>query len=185
MKILALISSANHEGHGAKLTKAVCDEAVKHGSEVEYVYLYDLNFKSCGNCEMSKDDPDFCTKQDDLVPVMKKFIAADAIVLSAPIYMDNISGTAKTFLDRFCIFVNPDHSVNHTPGKKLVMIITSGAPAKHNTEVLDNVCETFTGFFQMELVDKLIAGEFMSSSKEIPADIMEKTIEIGRKLSHK
>ncbi len=183
MKVLALISSANHEGKGAFLTKAVCDEAIRNGSTVEYVYLYDLNFKSCGNCEMSTTEPDFCTKQDDLVPVMKKLIDADAIVFSAPIYMDYISGTAKTFLDRFCIFVNPDFTINRISGKKMVMIITSGAPTQTYSGVMDSVCSGFTEFFKMELIGKLLAGGLMTSDSEISAETMKQAIELGKKLS--
>ncbi|HQO08513.1 MAG TPA: flavodoxin family protein [Clostridiales bacterium] len=182
MKILAVISSARKEGTGAKIAKAVCDEAVRNGSEVEYVYLYDLDFKSCGNCQMSDSDPGFCTKKDDLVPVMKKLVEADALVWAAPIYMDYICGTSKTFLDRFCIFVEPDFTVNRTPGKKAVVIITSGAPADNYKAVTESVCGTLSGFFKMEIAGKISCGGQMNYGQEIPAEMMAQAKEAGKKL---
>jgi len=182
MKVLALISSARKKGIGAAIASAVCNEAVKNGAEVEYVYLYDLNFKSCGNCEMDAADPGFCTIQDDLVPVMKKIVAADAIVWAAPIYMDYICGTAKTLLDRFCIFVEPDFTINRVPGKKIAMIITSGAPAEQYKGVMENVCGMFSDFFKMEVIGQLCAGGTMEYGKEIPAEVLAQAVEIGKSL---
>lgn len=182
MKILAIISSSRKNGAGEKLTKAVCDEAIKHGSEVEYVHLYDLNFKSCGNCDATGADPGFCNKEDDLVPILKKLIAADALVWSAPIYMDNISGTAKTFLDRFCIFVEQDLTVNRIPGKKVVIILTCGAPTETYTGVMDGICETLTGFFKMDVIGRIAGGGFMDINREIPVDLLTQAVETGKKL---
>ena len=182
MKILGIISSAHHDGKGAELTKTICETAKNNGAEVEYVYLYDLNFKSCGNCQMTEHDPGFCTKQDDLVPVLKKLIDADVVVWSAPIYMDYISGTAKTFLDRFCIFVNPDMSVNRIPGKKFAYIQTSGAPTEAYTDVMDSICESLTNFFKIDVVGKLSVGNLMTFDCELPIDIISQAHEIGHKL---
>jgi len=183
MKILAVISSARGNGTGAKLTEAVCKAAEMKGARVEYVNLYDLNFKSCGNCEMPGTEFGFCTKQDDLVPVMKQLIDADAIVWSAPVYLDYISGTAKTFLDRFCIFVEPDFTVNRVPGKKIVIILTSGAPADTYTGIMDSLCETLTGFFKMDVVGRIAAGGFMEAGQEIPVELLNQAGDIGSKLT--
>lgn len=183
MKILAIISSARKDGAGAKITQAVCEEAAKQGAEIEYIHLYDLDFKSCGDCQMSDADPGYCTKQDDLVDVMKKLVAADAIVWSAPIYMDYICGTAKTFLDRFCIFVEPDFTINRVPGKKIALIITSGAPSPSYAPINDAICASLTDFFKMDVVGKLNAGGFMKYGQPIPADILAQAQEIGKKLT--
>ncbi len=182
MKILGIISSANHNGKGAELTKTVCETAKSIGAEIEYIYLYDLDFKSCGNCQIAEHDPGFCSKQDDMVEVQKKIIDCDAIVWSAPIYMGYICGTAQTFLDRFCIFVNPDLSVNRIPGKKVVYIQTSGAPAAVYADVQDKICENLSEFFQLDIVGKLAAGELMAHDCELPNELVTKAHEIAHKL---
>jgi multimeric flavodoxin WrbA len=182
MKILGIISSANHNGKGAELTKTVCETAKGDGAEVEYIYLYDLDFKSCGNCQISEHDPGFCTKQDGLVDVLKKLIECDVFVWSAPIYMDYVCGTAQTFLDRFCIFVNPDFTINRIPGKKVVYIQTSGAPVEAYTDVQEKVCNNLSGFFKLDVVGKLAAGNMMAHDCELPVDLVTAAHEIGHKL---
>lgn len=183
MKILAVISSANHDGYGAKLTKAVCEEAVARGAEVEYVYLFDLNFKSCGNCQTVSTEPYWCSKQDDLVPVMEKLIAADAMVWSAPIYLDYICGTAKTFFDRFCIFVNSDFTVNRISGKKVVLLINSGAQAENYQSVMDNIKSEFVDFFKMEVVGTILVGGFMKAGQPLSEELLAQAREIATKLT--
>ena len=182
MKILAVISSPNHEGKSAALTKIVCNKAAEQGAEIEYVYLFDLNFKGCGNCEVLPDDPLWCNRQDDLVPVMKKLIEADAVVWSFPIHMDYMNGAAKTFFDRFCIFINPDFTVNRIQDKKFVLISTCGAPAKYYAEVVEKVAQTMKNFFKLDVVGTLLAGETMPPEKEFPAEIIARAKEIGAKL---
>lgn len=183
MKILAVISSAHHEGYGATITRTVCKEALNNGAEVDYVYLYDLNFKSCGNCKTVTTEPYWCDKHDDLVPVLRKLIETDILVWSMPIYMYNICGTAQTFFDRFCIFLMNNHlSADRLPGKKVVLILTSEARAQRYEPLMDNLAQVLTRIFHMEIAGKIIAGGFKLPNQEIPPEIIEQARQIGRSL---
>jgi multimeric flavodoxin WrbA len=182
MKILAVISSANHQGYGARLTQVLCNEAAAQGAQVEYVYLYDLNFKSCGNCETVSTEPYWCNKQDDLVPVLEKLIEADVLIWAAPIYLDYLCGTAKTFFDRFCIFVNPDFTINRITCKKVVLILTSGAKAESYKPVLESLVSELTEFFKMEVVGTLQAGGLMQAGQPLSDDLVSQAKEIATKL---
>jgi multimeric flavodoxin WrbA len=183
MKILAVMGSARKNGNGALLTRAVCEEAIRLGAEVEYVHLYDLNFKSCGNCDTVSADPYWCDKADDLVPVMQKLIEADVLLWTAPIYMGYICGTSKTFFDRFCIFVNPDFSINRIPGKKVALIITSGAPGGAYQKVLDSLSGMFSDFFKMEVAGSILAGGFMKPEPELTPELLAQAKELAAKLA--
>jgi hypothetical protein len=48
---------------------------------------------------------------------------------------------------------------------------------------MDSLCDSFTNFFKLDVVGKLLHGDLMASGKEIPAAIIEQAIEIGKKLS--
>lgn len=183
MKILAVISSANHEGYGAKLTKTVCSIAESNGNQVEYVYLYDLNYKSCGNCRVVSNEPFWCDKNDDLVPVLTKLIDSDALVWSIPVYMYNINGTAQTFFDRFCIFLGNNHfKADRLPGKKVVLILTSEGQAERNAHLLDKLESILHRIFIMVVIGKIGAGGFKTEDMDISSDLYEQAIEIGKKL---
>ncbi len=168
MKVLGFISSSRKNGYTARMVNTLIEEAKKQGHKTEIISLYDLNFKSCGNCGTQINLPinQHCALKDDLTPVMQKFIDADCVILSAPIYMDYISGTAKTFLDRWCIFVGENMTVNFTPGKKYILIMASGAPAKYYSSIPKKMNETLTGFFKMVKVDSLFFGGSMNPDAE-------------------
>jgi multimeric flavodoxin WrbA len=127
-------------------------------------------------------EPYWCNKQDDLVPVLEKLIAADALIFSAPIYLDYISGTAKTFFDRFCMFVNEDFTVNRLPGKKVIMIINSGAPGEHYRPVMDALVSEMTEFFKMEVIGTILAGGFMKAGLPLSDELKKQIAEVANKL---
>lgn len=168
MKILGIISSSRKKGYTARLVHAMIDEAKKKGHKTEIVDLYDLTFKSCGNCETQEKLPpkQYCALKDDLTPVLQKFIEADCVIMSAPIYMDYLSGTFKTFMDRWCIFVGPDMNVTFTPGKKYIMVTASGAPVKYYSGVMKKLDTSLTGFFKMEKAGSLSFGATMEPDVE-------------------
>jgi multimeric flavodoxin WrbA len=163
MKILGVITSSRKKGYTARMVHALIDEAKVQGHTTEVVSLYDLNFKSCANCETQEKLPpkQYCALKDDLTPIMQKVIEADCLIISSPIYMDYLSGTAKTFFDRWCIFVGADMNVLFTPGKKYIFVLASGAPAKFYSGIQKKLDETLAGFFKMEKVDSLYFGGTM------------------------
>lgn len=174
MKVLNVVSSAKKTGASATLAKALCDELTNASFEVETVYLYDLNFKSCGDCETTSDIEGFCSKRDDLVPVLQKLIEADLVVWSMPIYLDYMCGTAKTFFDRFCIFVNDDFTINRISGKKFALIFTCGTnkPEAYQPFV-DGIAENLNDFFKTPVVGTLLASsnmQFPSKASNVDID---------------
>jgi multimeric flavodoxin WrbA len=182
MKVLVVISSANHEGYGAKLAKAVVEQANIASADVHFEYIYDLNFKSCGNCQTISTEPYWCSRKDDLVPVLEKLIEADLLIWAAPIYMDYLSGTAKTFLDRFCIFVNQDFTINRIIGKKVILIITSGAPAENYQPVSESIRQELTEFFKMDVLSVITAGGFMKQGMDFAPEVMVAVRETANRL---
>jgi multimeric flavodoxin WrbA len=168
MKILGIISSPRKKGYTARMVHALIDEAKKQGHKTEIVSLYDLNFKSCASCAPQKKLPpkQYCALKDDLTPVMQKLIEADCVIISSPIYMDHLSGTTKTFFDRWCIFVGDNMSVQFTPGKKYIFVLASGAPQKYYSGIQKKLDGTLTGFFKMEKVDAMYFGGTMEKDTE-------------------
>jgi len=72
-----------------------------HGIELEYINLHDYRIDYCHGCETCISQ-DFCPIEDDVDTLNQKLIAADGIVLTSPVYMENIAGILKTYIDRNC-----------------------------------------------------------------------------------
>lgn len=49
-------------------------------------------------------------------------VEADCLIVGTPIYMIQVSGIMKNFLERLRPFLNPDLSANRLPGKKYITV---------------------------------------------------------------
>ncbi|HPJ87906.1 MAG TPA: flavodoxin family protein [Thermotogota bacterium] len=69
--------------------------------ELEIINCHQYDIRYCNGCELCITK-DFCPLDDDVADINEKLIAADGIIFSTPVYMENLSGILKTFIDRNC-----------------------------------------------------------------------------------
>lgn len=102
-KVLLINGSPRKNGNTATLLRKAQEGAKKSGAETEYIDLVDLNFKGCMSCFGCKliNGPHRCVWQDDLLPVLKKIEASDAVVFGSPIYFMHLSALMIGCIERF------------------------------------------------------------------------------------
>ena len=105
MKIVAVCGSPRKGNSEWMLTK-LCEELSRRGAKVEILLLRKMDVRMCRGClacekggKLRRGD---CVIKDDMAAVYPMLIAADAIVLATPGYMEMLSGRLKNFLDRTC-----------------------------------------------------------------------------------
>lgn len=103
MKVLAIIGSPRKTGNTYKVTRKVEERMKQLGDvEFEYVFLKDLNLKSCLGCMVCLDKgEDKCPLKDDRAMLDEKMHSADGVIFASPTYVFNVSGLMKNFFDRF------------------------------------------------------------------------------------
>jgi multimeric flavodoxin WrbA len=69
------------------------------GAETELVDLPALRIEACTACE-SCSLTGVCVHNDDFSALFSLMTAADGIVLGSPVYIDNVTGQMKVFIDR-------------------------------------------------------------------------------------
>jgi multimeric flavodoxin WrbA len=69
------------------------------GIEYETINLHDYRIDYCKGCETCITQ-DYCPADDDVSKIDEKSIQGDVIIFSTPVYMENLSGILKTFIDR-------------------------------------------------------------------------------------
>ena len=183
MYILAINGSPHKNGSGSLLIKTVLDAARKNGHSAEVVNLYDKKISGCLACNKCKDSTPDCAVKDDMAAITTKIAKAGAIVISSPVYMGQITGPMKTFLDRWCAFFDGSFKMRVVPGKKLVTIVTSGAPAKAYQSVSESLDKLLAGFFKLKPAGSLVVGNAggPGALKKQPA-VLKKAEAIGRAL---
>jgi multimeric flavodoxin WrbA len=140
MKILALIGSYRKNGNTSQVVGLVCEslqaEAARAGAplEIETLYLGHLDIGFCRGCRTCFDrGEDKCPVKDDLLAVKAKMKQADGVLVATPVYVDDVSGITKTWIDRLA-------HICHRPefaGKCACLVTTvGGTPTSHAMRTL-------------------------------------------------
>lgn len=70
-------------------------------ADVEIMYSKGLELGDCRGCfNCWTSTPGKCIQDDEMAPVLEKIAQADIIVLATPVYVDGMTGSLKTLLDR-------------------------------------------------------------------------------------
>jgi multimeric flavodoxin WrbA len=99
MDVLVFLGSPRKKGNTEVLTQAVLDGVTHAGGTPEIIRLNDLEIApciSCGGCDKTGK----CVVEDDMIPLYKKIIATDRIIIASPIYFYGVTAQAKAFIDR-------------------------------------------------------------------------------------
>ncbi len=82
--------------------------AKEAGANVEYFKLKDHNIKECSGCYTCwTKTPGECIYKDDMTMFRKKYREADLVVFASPLYIFNVTGIMKTFMDRLLPLMKP------------------------------------------------------------------------------
>ena len=136
MNVLAICGAADKKRNTATMLKSAFDGATSvPGTSGEIVYLYDLAFRGCIGCHSCKllDKSRFarCAMRDDLTPILERAIDADVLLIGSPIYFSDVTGTTRSFLERY-LFPGMTYNKERTPtypkSTKVGWVFTMNAP---------------------------------------------------------
>ncbi|MCD4701001.1 MAG: flavodoxin family protein [Candidatus Aegiribacteria sp.] len=121
--------------------------AEKAGAETENILLTDMKIGHCRGCMACWfKTPGKCIIRDDMEELLEKF-SADVFVLASPLYVDNVTGIMKDFLDRIIPrlepFIEKDENdecrhpvrTGHTP--EFIVISNCGFTGMEHFQVLE------------------------------------------------
>ena len=82
--------------------------AEEAGATVEYFKLKDYDIHDCSGCyNCWTKTPGECIYKDDMTMLRKKYREADLVVFASPLYVYNVTGVLKTFMDRIIPTLKP------------------------------------------------------------------------------
>ena len=104
MKVLAVNGSPRPKGNTFNLISMVLGELEKEGIETEIYQMAGKNIRgctSCYKCFSNKDNK--CSVNDDLNPLVARFMEVDGILLGSPVYVASVTSEMKALIDRACL----------------------------------------------------------------------------------
>ncbi len=212
MKAIAINGSPRKNWNTATLLKKSLEGAASIGAKTELIHLYDLDFKGCCSCfackKLESELNGYCTMKDDLTEVLKIVLSSDILIIGSPIYLGNITGEMKSFMERL-IFANLSYDsaerTNFTGVIHSGFIYTMGLPHemiesfgykyifennKNYLQLLNGISEYIisSDCYQFDDYSKYAASNFNADHKAVirkeqfPIDC-HSAFELGKKLA--
>lgn len=171
IKVIA-INSSKRKKNTYNLIINLKESLSKHDISVEVVNLFDYDIKPCVGCEHCLTYGG-CVIHDDAEFLMNKLKSCDGIILSTPVYLNNLSGTLKTFVDRTCSWF-------HRPelqGKPILLLAsTAGSGLKNTLNYLENIAVQWGTFPTKQIGRKVSTLKYPISDKEYSSFLKHLTI---------
>jgi multimeric flavodoxin WrbA len=147
MKILALVSSYRKRGNTARIVQMIEGHmeaiAARRGEPLEFdtLYLGHMDIELCRGCRTCFDrGEEMCPLKDDVPAIKAQVDAADGIILASPVYVNDVNGIAKNWIDRLAY-------VCHRPafaGECAYLVATvADSPAKHTLRTMNVALRTW------------------------------------------
>jgi multimeric flavodoxin WrbA len=103
MKVLGIQTSPNEDGLTATTAQMALDGAQAAGATSELIHLCKAKLEACRQCENGWGRcrrEGKCIIEDDFEKIRGQIGAANAVVISTPVYFGDLSEVAKVFFDR-------------------------------------------------------------------------------------
>lgn len=137
------------------------------------VELNNLTFRGCQGCrECKQETATGCVVRDELTTVLDQLSGADVWLIGTPIYMGQMSGQCKLFLDRLYGFTGPNRTTRLPAGKRAIVCSTQGALDKsQHTGAVDLMQRMLSrrGFVAVESL--VTSGVLQPDSPELQAEV--------------
>jgi multimeric flavodoxin WrbA len=130
VNVLALSSSPRRDGNSRLLAGALLEGVAQAGHDGELAYVDDHVTSFLRDCRICRGPDGRCRIEDGFEALLRRMLAADAVVFATPLYWYGVSGQLKTFLDRiFCYiaasYPGAEEVVAGLSHKRLALLISS------------------------------------------------------------
>jgi multimeric flavodoxin WrbA len=170
MRIVAFNGSPHAaKGNTHVMVREFLAGAEEGGAETEIVFLAEKEIKHCIGCFACwVKTPGVCIHKDDMAELLEKYTSADVIVFATPLYVDNVGGIMKNFMDRLVPLADPHFEKDENgetrhvkkPGEspKLVVISNCGYPEQSHFQVLRLLFQRIARNFHSEVIGEIYRG---------------------------
>lgn len=167
MKIISITSSGRKNGNTERVVRLMeadlAQMAAENNMKVEFeqINLSDSDLKFCRGCRICFDKgEDLCPLKDSLLIIRDKLIEADGLILASPVYVEDINGIMKNWIDRMAFNC-------HRPAfaGKTAVIVTTSAAGSSNHAIRTMKSALITWGFHISAQSKFRTGGLISDEQ--------------------
>jgi multimeric flavodoxin WrbA len=185
MKVVGFVGSPRKKGNTTSIVSEVLRGASEAGAETKVFNLNELAIRGCQACYKCQTREGKCVQTDGMAPLYDEIFSADAIVLGTPVFMFQVTGQTKTFIDRLFALLylkdgQPGAFRNKIRGKKAITVYSQGQPDTSLFASSFDLHESVLGFLGFKVEGRIVAGGMSSlDSAKGSSDVMDKAYAAG------
>ena len=171
MKITAFNGSPRgREGNTHIMVEAFLKGASASGAEVENILLSEKAINSCLGCfGCWLKTPGECVMDDDMDVLLDQLSDCDVVIFATPLYVDNVSGIMKNFMDRMLPLAQPHiekdekgesrHPERRGSSPKIIVMSNCGFPEQSQFQVLKLLFKRIARNCHSTVIAEIYKGE--------------------------
>ncbi|KAB3533472.1 flavodoxin family protein [Alkaliphilus pronyensis] len=159
-------------GNTNKMIVEILNGAKEVGAEIENILLSEYNINhciGCFSCWVNKGNR--CRFNDDMQLLLTKYYTSDVVIYGTPLYMDNVSGILKAFIDRsiaiICPYMEKDNAgeYRHVRSKffkeppKFVVVSNGAFPENSQFQVVAHYFNRLARSMDTEVIGEIYRGQ--------------------------
>lgn len=175
-------SPRQKDGQTWALLAQLVKGAESNNASVVTYNLNDPGLRGCQGCFYCRKHPT-CSVDDMLKPAYEDIAAADALVVTSPIYFADVSGQAKIWLDRMFPMLDGTSFAPRNPGKRVATIFSQGDGDAGRFEPAIKRFHRFLQVFGWKIEDSLVCAGVSSPDFVLSEQLKEQALQLGRRLA--
>lgn len=197
MKIIAINGSARGKASNTNMmVTAFLKGAQEAGAEITNIFLAEKDIRYCKGCLSCRINHGQCVSNDDMAEILSLENGADVLLLATPLYVNDISGMLKVYMDRRIMkadglgYMEKDETGEYRSGKatevpvpKLVMMANCGLPGISHFQVISLWIKRTALSLHTELIGEIYApqGMLLTSTNEKVRPIVSNYLQLLEK----
>lgn len=189
MKVVGFVGSPRREGNTSAIVNEVLRGAAETGAETRVFYINELGIRGCQACYKCQTPEGRCVQTDGMTQLYDEIFSADAVVFGTPVFMFQVTGQMKTFIDRLFALLylkdgKPGAFGNKMKGKKAVTVYSQSQPDTSLFASSFDLNEGVLGFLGFKIQERIAVGNMRDpdAAKNSPS-VMDKAYAAGVELA--
>ena len=162
MHIMTILGSPRRQGNTAKVLGWIETQFQAEGHEVERANILDYRVQGCGECMACKRGTiELCSVEDDANELFRRMVAADLVLIAAPIFCWGFPAQIKGLLDRmFCLMdmAGEQPAAPWRAGKPIGLVLTGAGEEADNADLVIRGFEQLVNWIKGRMVGRLFVG---------------------------
>lgn len=170
MRAMTILGSPRRQGNTAKVLAWVEETLRAAGHEVDSVNILDHQVRGCREClSCMEKRTELCSIADDGNSLFRRMVAADLVLVAAPVFCWGFPAQLKSLIDRLCCMMDSDGRRTGVPrlyDKPMALLLTSGGEEADNADLVIRGFEHVVEFLQARMVGYLLVGGYTLAEKD-------------------